>query len=157
MTCDSVLDFEKRRNVPIRYNRDLMVQTIQAMKRVDEIKAARMQRHFDKRMDAHKDKKRRDVENELMKHTGLIDNLKVKTYIIAKKDAKIKAKQDRIAKNNRPLGVRAKMAVMNDDVQMEDSESEEVVETVKQVAVVKKSLNQKRKIIGKNQQKTPQQ
>ena len=38
MTCDSVLDFEKRRNVPVRYNRDLMVKTIQAMKRVDEIK-----------------------------------------------------------------------------------------------------------------------
>ena len=28
MTCDTVLEFEKRRNVPVRYNRDLMVQTI---------------------------------------------------------------------------------------------------------------------------------
>ena len=41
MTCDSVLEFEQRRNVPIRYNRDLMVKTIQAMKRIDEIKTAR--------------------------------------------------------------------------------------------------------------------
>ena len=41
MTCDPVLDFEQRRNVPIRYNRDLMVKTIQAIKRVEEIKAAR--------------------------------------------------------------------------------------------------------------------
>ena len=39
MTCDPVLDFEQRRNVPIRYNRDLMVKTIQAIKRVEEIKA----------------------------------------------------------------------------------------------------------------------
>ena len=41
MTCDSVLDFEQRRNIPIRYNRDLMVKTLAAMKRVDEIKGAR--------------------------------------------------------------------------------------------------------------------
>ena len=58
MTCDSVLEFEQRRNVPIRYNRELMVNTIQAMKRIDEIKCARSDRMFKRRMDAHKTKKR---------------------------------------------------------------------------------------------------
>ena len=101
-------------------------------------------------MEAHKDKKRRDVENELMKHTGLIENAKVKAYILAKKEAKAKAKQDRIDRNNKPLGVRAKMEVMNDDLEMEESESEQEEEPVKQVAVVRKSLNQRRKLIGKN-------
>ena len=38
---DSVLEFEQRRNVPTRYNRDLMVTTIQAMKKIDEIKLKR--------------------------------------------------------------------------------------------------------------------
>ena len=38
---DPVLEFEQRRNVPIRYNRDLMIKTLQAMKRVSEIKHAR--------------------------------------------------------------------------------------------------------------------
>jgi len=41
MTNDTVLEFEQRRNVPVRYNRDLMVETMQAMKRIDEIKKAR--------------------------------------------------------------------------------------------------------------------
>jgi large subunit ribosomal protein L24e len=41
MTCDSVLDFEQRRNIPIKYNRTLMVKTIQAMKKVEEIKRRR--------------------------------------------------------------------------------------------------------------------
>ena len=41
MTVDSVLEFEQRRNVPTRYNRELMVKTIQAMKKIDEIKAKR--------------------------------------------------------------------------------------------------------------------
>ena len=41
MTNDTVLEFEQRRNVPTRYNRDLMVKTLQAMKKVDEIKKRR--------------------------------------------------------------------------------------------------------------------
>jgi len=41
MVVDSVLEFEKRRHVPTRYNRVLMVKTIQAMKRIDEIKVKR--------------------------------------------------------------------------------------------------------------------
>ena len=135
MTCDSVLDFEKRRNVPTRYNRDLMVKTIQAMKRVDEIKRVRMQRHFDKRMEAHKDKKRKDIENELMKHVDLIEDPKIKQYIIKKKAEKAKAKEDRITKNNKP-GIRGKMAVVQDDISMEESEESEEPVKVKEVAKV---------------------
>ena len=135
MTCDSVLDFEKRRNVPIRYNRDLMVKTIQAMKRVDEIKRTRMQRHFDKRMDLHKTKKRQDIENELMKHIGLIEDPTIKAYIEKKKEAKRAAKEERITRNNKP-GIRGKMAIVQDDIEME-SESEEEEKPVKALAKVR--------------------
>lgn len=38
---DSTIEFEKRRNVPVRYNRDLVQTTIKAMKRIGEIKARR--------------------------------------------------------------------------------------------------------------------
>ena len=38
---DSTIDFEKRRNVPVRYDRDLMQTTIKAMKRIAEIKKKR--------------------------------------------------------------------------------------------------------------------
>jgi large subunit ribosomal protein L24e len=41
MVNDPVLEFEQRRNEPVRYNRDLMIETITAMKRIDEIKTAR--------------------------------------------------------------------------------------------------------------------
>ena len=36
-------------------------------------------------MDAHKDKKRKDLEAELMKHVDLIEDPAVKEYILAKK------------------------------------------------------------------------
>ena len=138
MTCDSVLDFEKRRNVPIRYNRDLMVKTIQAMKRVDEIKRVRMQRHFDKRMELHKDKKRKDIENELMKHVDLIEDPQIKEYILKKKTQKVQAKEERIARHNKP-GIRGKMAVVQDDISMEESEEEEKPVKAKAIAKVRTS------------------
>jgi large subunit ribosomal protein L24e len=38
---DSTIEFEKRRNVPVRYDRDLVQSTLQAMKRVAEVKKRR--------------------------------------------------------------------------------------------------------------------
>lgn len=41
MTVDSTYDFEKKRSEPIKYNRDLMIKTIQAMKKIQKIRARR--------------------------------------------------------------------------------------------------------------------
>ena len=38
---DSTIEFEKRRNVPVRYNRELVQTTVKAMKRIAEIKQKR--------------------------------------------------------------------------------------------------------------------
>ena len=38
---DSTIEFEKRRNVPVRYDRELVASTVKAMKRVAEIKQRR--------------------------------------------------------------------------------------------------------------------
>lgn len=78
MTVDSVLEFEQRRNVPVRYNRTLMVKTLQAMKKIDEIKQKRQERFFERRMAKAKAKKKLDIENELTKHSDLISDSKVK-------------------------------------------------------------------------------
>ncbi|KAJ2920459.1 hypothetical protein H1R20_g4215, partial [Candolleomyces eurysporus] len=50
MTIDSTIDFEKRRNVPVRYNRELVQTTIKAMKRIGEIRAKRERAFFKNRM-----------------------------------------------------------------------------------------------------------
>ena len=95
MTNDTVLEFEQRRNIPVRYNRDLMVETMQAMKRIDEIKKARQQRFFDRRMAKAAAKKRADIENELMTHVDSISDPKVREFIKEKKEAKLAAKRER--------------------------------------------------------------
>jgi large subunit ribosomal protein L24e len=50
MVCDSTLLFGARRNVPQRYDRDLVNKTIEAMKRVSEIRSRRERVFYKKRM-----------------------------------------------------------------------------------------------------------
>ena len=47
---------------------------------------------FKRRMDAHKGKKRMDLENELMKHVDLIEDPAVKEYVLKKKTEKAEKK-----------------------------------------------------------------
>ena len=50
MRVDATYEFEKRRNAPVKYDRELMGATIRAMKRVAEIRTAREARHWQRRM-----------------------------------------------------------------------------------------------------------
>ncbi|KAL0931862.1 Ribosome biogenesis protein RLP24 [Colletotrichum truncatum] len=50
MTVDSTLQFGARRNVPIRYDRDLVAKTLKAMERVSEIRSRRERVFYKKRM-----------------------------------------------------------------------------------------------------------
>ncbi|QRV75479.1 ribosomal protein L24e [Ceratobasidium sp. AG-Ba] len=50
MTIDSTFEFEKRRNIPVRYNRELVQTTLKAMQRVTEIRARRERAFWKARM-----------------------------------------------------------------------------------------------------------
>ncbi|XP_006458069.1 hypothetical protein AGABI2DRAFT_148565 [Agaricus bisporus var. bisporus H97] len=67
MTVDSTIDFEKRRNVPIRYDRNLVQTTIKAMKRIGEIKARRERAFYKNRMATAKAKQRAHRQKALEK------------------------------------------------------------------------------------------
>jgi len=50
MVVDSTLQFAARRNVPVRYNRELVQKTLKAMERISEIRARRELVFYKKRM-----------------------------------------------------------------------------------------------------------
>ncbi|KAK3353682.1 ribosomal protein L24e-domain-containing protein [Lasiosphaeria hispida] len=50
MVVDSTLQFAARRNVPVRYNRELVAKTLKAMERIDEIRSRRERVFYKKRM-----------------------------------------------------------------------------------------------------------
>ncbi|KAJ9082741.1 ATPase-activating ribosome biosynthesis protein [Entomophthora muscae] len=69
MTIDSTFEFEKRRNIPVRYDRNLVATTVKVMKRVQEIRAKRERKFFQTRMSGNKEHDRnfniRDVQQNI--------------------------------------------------------------------------------------------
>jgi large subunit ribosomal protein L24e len=58
MVVDSTLTFAARRNIPIRYNRDLVATTLKAMQRVSEIRSRREKVFYRSRMAGNKERER---------------------------------------------------------------------------------------------------
>lgn len=56
MTVDSTLSFAARRNVPVRYNRDLVATTLKAMQRVSEIRGKRERQFYKNRMRGNRER-----------------------------------------------------------------------------------------------------
>ena len=72
MTVDSTFEFEKRRNRPVKYNRETMETTLRAMKRVSEVQSKRQAMFFKMRMKAHKVVQRDVIKAEIKKGIELL-------------------------------------------------------------------------------------
>ena len=84
MTQDNVLEFEQIRNEPTRYNRNLMITTVQAMKKLDEIREARKKRFYEKRMESSKIGLKDKIEAALEKDITIVAEGQVKEEITKK-------------------------------------------------------------------------
>lgn len=69
MTIDTTYEFEKRRNIPVRYDRDLVKTTVDTMKRVEEIRKKREHQFYLNRMKGNsllmKEKNRMEVQKNI--------------------------------------------------------------------------------------------
>lgn len=69
MVVDSTLTFAARRNIPVRYDRNLVATTLKAMQRISDIRARRERVFYKNRMAANKEKEKTEnrkivAENE---------------------------------------------------------------------------------------------
>lgn len=84
LAVDSTMDFEQRRHVPVKYNRELVANTLKAMKRVDEIKQRRQRDLWEARMRKAKVQETRDAVTALKHNIDWIEDAEVKQ--VAKDD-----------------------------------------------------------------------
>ncbi|PPQ73021.1 hypothetical protein CVT26_014669 [Gymnopilus dilepis] len=109
MTIDSTIEFEKRRNVPVRYDRELVQTTIKAMKRVGEIKARRERVFFKHRMAASREKQKahRKKALEAVKSKSSVKLLEPVSTTTEKEKIKVpvKAKSALIQGEGRSMGM----------------------------------------------------
>lgn len=72
MAVDSTFEFEKRRNRPVKYDRELMGQTVQAIQKVQAIQTAREERFFAARMKDAKVEQKKQARVEIEKSIELL-------------------------------------------------------------------------------------
>jgi large subunit ribosomal protein L24e len=72
LVVDSTFEFERIRHRPIKYNRELMGKTIQAMQRIAQIKARREQRFWEERMKEKKRKEKAEALRDLQQNVELL-------------------------------------------------------------------------------------
>ncbi|KAM3339418.1 putative ribosome biogeneis protein RLP24 [Capsicum galapagoense] len=77
MTQDSAFEFERKRNRPERYDRNVTENTLMPIKKIDKIRVDREERHFAKRflrpMKGKKAKEQREAEKELEQSIHLVE------------------------------------------------------------------------------------
>ena len=72
LTSDSVFELERRRHVPVKYDRELMAATIRAMSRIAEIRTAREARLHAQRMKVKRGVERLAARRELRQNAELV-------------------------------------------------------------------------------------
>ncbi|RSH81136.1 ATPase-activating ribosome biosynthesis protein [Apiotrichum porosum] len=87
MVIDSTFEFEKRRNVPVRYDRELVATTLKAMERVSEIRAKREKAFWKNRMSGNPMRNLRAAAVDVEKHIELVQPRKVSAPGLTEKTA----------------------------------------------------------------------
>lgn len=72
MAVDTTFDFEKRRNRPVKYDRETMGKTLLAMKKVKEVQAKREQRFFENRHRGAKTKEKARIKADIRDNIELL-------------------------------------------------------------------------------------
>lgn len=87
MTIDSTFEFEKKRNIPVRYDRELMEKTVRAMKRVEEIRRKREKAFFVQRIEKGRAVERVALIKEVEKSSDLLKEATGPAKILEKRRA----------------------------------------------------------------------
>ena len=78
LAVDSTMDFERRRHAPVKYNRELVQDTLKVMKRVEEIKSRRQNDLWEKRMERSKAQEKKDAATAIKHNIDWIEDIEVK-------------------------------------------------------------------------------
>lgn len=79
LAIDSTFEFEKKRNIPVRYDRDLVQKTVSAMDRVQQIKQKREVKHYRQRMKGNKQRELEQAERSVRRNIELLNEPTIRT------------------------------------------------------------------------------
>ena len=148
LVTDPVYDFEKIRNTPIKYNRDIWTDTIQAMDKLAKIRKDREDRFFEKRMRRAAHDKKEIIKKDLIRHEQLISDPKIREKVDKlreERDEKRQLEKEKKQKKKINIGIEEQM-----DVDTENNKKKEETKPRKILTVRKQfKLKQKEKLIAR--------
>ena len=150
LVTDPVYEFEKIRNTPIKYNREIWTDTIQAMDKLAKIRKDREDRFFNKRMREANKIKKEIIKKDLIRHEQLIADPKIREKVDKLREERdekrtLKEENKNIKNKNKNLG-------LEKDIKIHEYDDENVnMEKNKKILTVKKrlKLKQKEKLIAR--------
>eukprot|EP00796_Vickermania_ingenoplastis_P004810 gene4810-3452_t len=95
LAVDSTMDFEQRRNTPVKYNRELLHDTLKVMKRVEHVKQRRQEDLWNKRMERVRLQEKREAAAALRHNIDWVEDIEVKH---AARDDLLSIQQEKEAK-----------------------------------------------------------
>ena len=147
LVTEPVYDFEQIKDSTIKYNRNVWVDTIQAMEKLDKIRTDRENKFFDMRMRKAKKTQKEIIKKDLIRHEMLISDPKIREKVDKlreERDEKRKLKEEKI---NKPFGV---MNDFEDDKNIEEKKEKKILTRKKKEKIkLKEIIAVKRKRLKK--------
>ena len=147
LVTDPVYDYEQIKDSTIKYNRNVWVDTIQAMEKLDKIRTDRENKFFDMRMRKAKKTQKEIIKKDLIRHEMLISDPKIREKVDKlreERDEKRKLKEEKI---NKPFGV---MNDFEDDKNIEEKKEKKILTRKKKEKIkLKEIIAVKRKRLKK--------
>lgn len=156
LTVDPVLNFEKQKDEAIRYNRNVWVDTIQAMEKIEEIKSKREARFYDRRMKAATETRNDQIKANLIRHSTLIADPHIRDRVEELKEKRDAKKEEaklmrRSQRSNLNLGMNEEIDDIKNAKIKEQPLRKKLKELtkskIKKIALIKKKKERKMNII----------
>jgi large subunit ribosomal protein L24e len=151
LKTDPVYEFEKIRNTPIKYNREIWTDTIQAMDKLAKIRKDREDRFFLNRMKKAKKIKKEIIKKNLIRHEQLISDPKIREKVDKlreERDEKRMLIKESKSKDKENVGLEDIMTI--EDKEDKNKNEIKIKEPAKIISVRKKmKLKQKEKLIAR--------
>ncbi|KAI9759955.1 MAG: hypothetical protein M4579_001988 [Chaenotheca gracillima] len=112
LTVDSTLTFAARRNVPVRYNRDLVATTLRAMERVSDIRKRRERAFYKNRMRGNKARARADDRKLVEENEHLLPKEYKTKALTTPEEADVEAMEEVVTADAEPMTMRKEEAVV---------------------------------------------
>ena len=140
LVTDPVYEFEKIRNTPIKYNREIWTDTIQAMDKLAKIRKDREDRFFNKRMKKAAKIKKEIIKKDLIRHEQLIADPKIREKVDKLREERDEKKLlEEEKKLNKNIGLER-------DINTGEKDNEDVeMNKPKKVLTVRKKMKMKQK------------